>query len=126
MGHYCGSALQRVRSKDGRIQSLGIIDRVFNHWQRKAIVLRDGACVIPGCGVPAGWCELHHVAEHAEGGPTHTDNGVLLCWWHHRALGSRDGWEVRMRGGVPEVRPPLWHDASRRWRRASKSLLRPP
>ncbi len=122
----CESTIQRIRIKDGRIHSLGITNRVFDHWQRKAIVLRDGACVIPGCGVPAGWCELHHVVEYAEGGPTHTDNGVLLCWWHHRALGSHDGWEVRMQNGSPEARPPSWHDAFRRWRPVGKSRLHPP
>lgn len=122
----CGSALQRVRIEHGRIHSLGITGRVFDHWQRKAISLRDGACVIPGCGVPAGWCEIHHVTEHARGGATHTDNGVLLCWWHHRALGTLDGWEVRMRNGAPEARPPTWHDAHRRWRPVGKSRLHPP
>ncbi|MGC5225508.1 HNH endonuclease signature motif containing protein, partial [Micromonospora sp. DT81.3] len=70
----------------GRIVSIGTLDRVFNHHQRKAITLRDGGCIIPGCHIPAAWCEIHHVTDHALGGPTHTDNGVLLCWHHHRTL----------------------------------------
>jgi len=121
----CGSVIQRVRIERGRIHGLSITGRVFDHWQRKAIVLRDGACVIPGCGVPAAWCEIHHVVDHAAGGPTHTDNGVLLCWWHHRALGGFDSWEVRMRHGAPEARPPTWRDASRRWRPVGTSRLHP-
>lgn len=122
----CASVIERVGIEHGRIHSLSIHGRVFDHWQRKAIVLRDGACVIPGCGVPAGWCEIHHVTEHAKGGPTHTANGVLLCWWHHRALGTIEGWEVRMRDGAPEARPPTWHDAHRRWRPVGASRLHPP
>ncbi|MDX2377682.1 HNH endonuclease [Microbacterium sp. LRZ72] len=111
----CCGTLQRVGfDAFGRVASLGIRDRVFNHVQRKAISLRDGGCVIPGCGVAAAWCEIHHVEEHAHGGATHCDNGVLLCWFHHRTLGS-SGWDVAMFDGVPHVRGPGWWDAQRRW-----------
>ncbi|GLJ64598.1 hypothetical protein GCM10017578_14870 [Microbacterium laevaniformans] len=73
----CAGAVQRISSRaDGRIVAIGIEERVFNRHQRRAIALRDGGCIIPGCGVPAGWCEIHHVTEHARGGPTHTDNGT--------------------------------------------------
>ena len=51
----------------------------------------------------------------ARGGPTHTDNGVMLCWFHHRTLDS-SGWKVRMNRGVPEVRGPYWWDAQVKWR----------
>ena len=121
----CGGSIQRVVVGDsGRILQLGVTDRVFNHHQRKAIVLRDGGCVIPGCTVPAAWCEIHHDTEHSRGGPTHTDNGILLCWWHHRSLDTREGWQVRMRDGIPEVRGPSWWDISRTWRTTTKSRLR--
>ncbi len=75
----CAGTIQRVTSRDDRrIIRIDVRDRVFNRYQRRAIALRDGGCVIPGCGVPASWCEIHHVTEHAGGGPTHTDNGVPL------------------------------------------------
>ena len=102
----CDGGVQRVISDDaGRIIAIHTLDRVFNHHQRKAITLRDGGCIIPGCRVPAGWCEIHHVTDHARGGPTHTDNGVLLCWHHHRTLDT-NGWAIRMDHGVPNVRGP--------------------
>ena len=83
----CAGTIQRITSRDdGRIVRIGIEERVFNRHQRRAIALRDGGCIIPGCGIPAGWCEIHHVLEHVNGGPTHTDNGVLLCWFHHRFI----------------------------------------
>ncbi len=120
----CAGAVQRVTTdRAGRILAIDISDRVFAAHQRKAITLRDGGCIIPGCGVPAAWCEIHHVIEHAVGGATHTDNGVLLCWYHHRTIDS-SGWKVRMRGGVPEVRGPCWWDSSMRWRAVTKSPTR--
>lgn len=120
----CAGAVQRVTVDDGgRILAIGIVDRVFAAHQRKAIALRDGGCIIPGCHVSAAWCEIHHVDEAARGGPTHTDNGVLLCWFHHRTIDS-SGWQVRMNGGVPEVRGPCWWDATGRWRPTTKSPVR--
>ncbi len=120
----CTGGVQRVVSADdGRIVSIETQDRVFNHHQRRAIGLRDGGCLIPGCHVPFEWCELHHVEEHSRGGPTHTDNGVALCWGHHRTLDS-SGWQIRMRDGVPEVRGPHWWDVTGRWRRVTKSPSR--
>lgn len=120
----CAGAIQRVvTGSDGRIVAIGTEERVFNRYQRRAIALRDGGCVIPGCGVPAGWCEIHHVTEHARGGPTHTDNGVLLCWYHHRFL-DRIGWQLRMNSGVPEVKAPPWHGTDHRWRPVTTSPVR--
>lgn len=120
----CAGTVQRVvLGESGRIVSIATLDRVFNHHQRRAITLRDGGCLIPGCHVPPEWCEIHHVDEHARGGATHTDNGVLLCWFHHRTIDT-GGWEIRMAGGVPHVRGPAWWDAARRWRPATKSPTR--
>jgi len=117
----CVGTIQRVLFDEGRIIGITTTDRVFTVHQRRAIVARDKECLIPGCHVPASWCEIHHVTEHARGGPTHTDNGVPLCWWHHRSLGA-SGWEIRMEGGVPQVRGPSWWDPERRWRTPKLSL----
>jgi hypothetical protein len=111
----CTGAIQRVLFDGGRIVGMTVTDRVFTVHQRRAIIARDGECLIPGCHVPASWCEIHHVVEHARGGPTDTDNGVPLCWWHHRSL-DRSGWEIRMDGGIPQIRGPAWWDPERRWR----------
>ena len=111
----CVGTIQRVLFDEGRIIGITTTDRVFTAHQRRAIIARDKECLIPGCHVPASWCEIHHVTEHARGGPTHTDNGVPLCWWHHRSLGS-SGWEIRMDDGVPQVRGPRWWDPEHRWR----------
>lgn len=113
----CAGGIQRVLFDDhGRIVSLGTSGRIFTALHRRAIIARDGgSCLIPGCTVPATWCEIHHVQEHSQGGPTHTDNGVALCWHHHRTLHLSD-WQIRMRHGVPEIRGPVWWDRTRQWR----------
>lgn len=120
----CDGAVERViHDGAGRVVSVETMGRVFTAVQRRAIAARDGGCVIPGCGVRPEWCEVHHVRAWADGGPTHTDNGVLLCWRHHRTLGT-SGWEIRMRGGVPHVRAPGWWDRERRWRPVTSSPVR--
>ncbi|KJQ56114.1 hypothetical protein RS85_00018 [Microbacterium sp. SA39] len=119
----CTGTIQRVLFDEGRIVGISVTDRVFTVHQRRAIIARDKECLIPGCHVPASWCEIHHVTEHARGGPTHTDNGVPLCWWHHRSLDT-SGWEIRMNNGVPEIRGPAWWDPHGHWRTPRPSIPR--
>ena len=113
----CTGGIQRVLfDEHGQIVSIGTTARIFNAVQRRAIILRDRECIIPGCHVPATWCEIHHVTEWADGGPTHTSNGVALCWHHHRTLDT-SGWQIRMNHGVPELRGPAWWDPHGEWHR---------
>ena len=107
----------------GAIMQLGSPERCFTAHQRRAITLRDGGCLIPGCTVPAAWCEIHHVIPDESGGPTHPDNGVMLCWFHHRTIDT-SGWQIRMLRGVPHIRPPAWLDPGGTWRVATKSPTR--
>jgi hypothetical protein len=118
----CAGAIQRVTVDEaGRIIGFWSPERCFTGPQRRAIAVRDDGCVIPGCHVPAAWCEVHHVVPHADDpGGTHPDNGVLLCWHHHRTIDT-SGWAIRMRDGVPWVRPPGWLDRTGRWRPAGPS-----
>ncbi|AYG02304.1 HNH endonuclease [Gryllotalpicola protaetiae] len=101
----CTGGIQTVIfGENGDVLNLGLSVRGFTKRQRRAIALRDGGtCVIPGCEVPAQWCEVHHVIPHQDGGATDVCNGVLLCWFHHHEIDSGP-WQVRMRHGTPEVR----------------------
>src|SRR5690606_35833645 len=120
----CTGGTQNIRfDSDGGIIELGSPQRCFTPHQRKAITLRDGGCLIPGCHVPAGWCEIHHVTRDAAGGPAHTSNGVLRCWFHPRSI-EASGWQTRRRHGTPHARAPPWIPWDSSWRTASKSRTR--
>lgn len=117
----CAGGIQPVRiDTNGQIIELGSPQRSFTPQQRRAITLRDGGCVIPGCRVPAAWCEIHHVTPAAHRGPTHTGNGVLLCWFHHRTIDS-SGWQIRMHHGAPQIKAPPWLGDTAQWRAAGRS-----
>lgn len=98
-----GTVNHLLQQTNGRAVALVTGRRTFNHHQRHAITIRDGGCVIPGCEIPAAWCEIHHVTPHARGGPTSTDNGAMMCWQHHHNLHNGQ-WLVTMEDGVPRVR----------------------
>ena len=64
---------------------------------RDLVILRDGACVFPGCRTDARHCDLDHIEpwlDPATGGPpdqTHPDNLAALCRRHHR-LKTHTAW----------------------------------
>ncbi|MCD7101629.1 HNH endonuclease [Pseudoclavibacter sp. 13-3] len=114
-----GTQFARLDAR-GALISLTTTQRVFSTHQRRAIAARDGhQCAIPGCRIPAHACEAHHVVPWQHGGATHVDNGVLLCWWHHRHI-DNGSWQITMNVGRPQVRPPmirsLLHQTARRRR----------
>jgi hypothetical protein len=119
-----GGQQKVVINNEGRIIALDSPERCFTAAQHRAIQLRDGTCIIPGCRIPAGMTEIHHVIPDAAGGPTHTDNGVCLCWWHHRYLAA-SGWAIRMlRGAVQIMAPPWLETGTRKWRNVTTARTR--
>jgi hypothetical protein len=93
--------------------------RLFTDAQRRAIAVRDGRCVWPGCEAPPSWCEIAHLVSWLDGGGTDLDNGVLLCPFHHRCF-DNDDWLLEWRGGELWLIPPPHVDASRTPRRAGR------
>jgi hypothetical protein len=87
--------------------------RYFTEQQIRALMVRDGGCVWPGCHAAAAWCDGHHILEFdADHGATDIDNGVLLCPHHHRMLHHSE-YEMRMIGGRPHLIPPAFLDFER-------------
>ena len=75
---------------DGRPLWLGRSRRLASVAQHLAIAVRDRGCV--DCGAPMHRCEIHHVREWENGGPTDIDNLAALCGPHHRQHHrARDG-----------------------------------
>jgi hypothetical protein len=66
--------------------ALGRSTRLATPAQRRALAVRDRGCIIPGCGVPAEICQVHHLTDWADGGTTDLDTMTLLCWTHHRQV----------------------------------------
>ncbi|WP_428834416.1 DUF222 domain-containing protein [Parafrigoribacterium mesophilum] len=117
----CTGGVQKiVFDHNGRILELGSPERIFTAQQRRAIILRDGQCCTPGCHTPGALSEIHHVDPAANGGPTHTDNGMILCWFHHRTLDT-SGWQFRIVNGLPEVKYPPWLDNTGNWYPTNRS-----
>lgn len=83
------------------VDSLGVpVDmgrqvRLATRAQRRALAVRDGGCVFPGCEAPVGWTEAHHAEYWESGGPTDLRNLALLCRHHHR-VAHRTGWSLEV------------------------------
>ena len=80
----CDGELHRVVfGPDGQILDSGRTQRLFTAAQSRAIIARDRHCQYPGCTAPPREGEIHHSIWWYHQGRTSTDNGVLLCWYHH-------------------------------------------
>ena len=84
--------------------------RTFTGAIRKAIQIRDQRCTHPsGCDAPAEHCDIDHINEHTNGGPTSLDNGRAHCPRHNRNPNLRNtaptGWRIRRppRGWIPHT-----------------------
>jgi hypothetical protein len=84
---------------------VGRAARFATQAQRAALVVRDGGCVIPGCGMPVGWCDIHHHTPWEHDGPTDLDNLYPLCGRHHTEVHA-GMWQIEWLDGLPWVRPP--------------------
>ncbi len=62
--------------------------------QRRAIAVRDGGCVFPGCDAPIAWLDAHHIDPFDHGGRTDTDQLCGLCRRHHRRVAHGAGWQL--------------------------------
>jgi hypothetical protein len=80
--------------------ALGRTQRTASAAQLKALAVRDGGCVHPGCTRTVAYCDAHHVRHWADGGDTDLHNLILLCRHHHRTLHSGE-WSLRPDRGSP-------------------------
>jgi hypothetical protein len=102
-------------SDSGGVIAYGRAKRLATPAQRRALAARDGGCTRPGCTLPPGWCEAHHVIPWAQDGPTDLANMALVCPRDHQLLDR--GWDVQMIAGVPHWLAPDWVDPAREPRR---------
>jgi len=96
-----------VLGSQGEVLDLGRAERLFSKAQRRALWHRDGGCTYPGCDVPAGWCQAHHLVHWVDGGPSDLDHAALLCQRHHT--------QVHDQRLIASVHPPDEHGTSVAW-----------
>jgi hypothetical protein len=106
-----------ILDADGEVLDLGRSQRVPNRALRRALDIRDGGCVWPGCDRPARWCDAHHLTWWEHGGETNLTNTCLLCRRHHIHVHEL-GWTLeRDSTGAYDVTAPSPGTRRRRRRR---------
>jgi len=77
------AVIPAVLNSAGEVLDIGRKSRIWPTAIRRAIELRDRTCRHVDCDAPAHYCDIHHKRHWADGGPTNTANGVLVCRNHH-------------------------------------------
>lgn len=57
--------------------------RYANDKQRDLARATTPVCPVPGCKVPADYCQVHHITAWKNGGETNMDNLTMLCSYHN-------------------------------------------
>ncbi len=100
---WCDSNMFRaVIDAAGQVLDIGRDTPRWSPAIRRAVTLRDGGCVFPGCDRPPGWCDVHHCQPWDHGGHTKVDNGALLCRSHHTFLHANH-WKITFHEHRPRV-----------------------
>ena len=111
----CDAAVTRILlDSESAVVDVGRARRTAPPATLKALRIRDGGCVWPGCERPPAWTTAHHVLEWvADRGGTNTSTMVLLCYSHHWQV-HEGGWQIaRTDEGVITI-PPIGGYVSRR------------
>ncbi len=75
-----------VLGSHSEILDVGRTQRLVTPAIRKALTMRDGGCIFPGCAAFDTRCEAHHLRPWWDGGHTALNNMVLLCPFHHTLI----------------------------------------
>lgn len=102
-----------VLGGESQVMDMGQERRLVTGAIRRALEVRDGGCIHPGCTVPANLCQAHHIRPWWDGGQTSLENLALVCR-HHHALAesdryhSRDQWRIIVDPDtkIPRMLPP--------------------
>ncbi|MEX0874864.1 MAG: DUF222 domain-containing protein [Actinomycetota bacterium] len=90
----CDGRLQPLVENGGRRPfGVGRASRKLPVWLLRHVKDRDGGCRFPGCTYDR-WLHAHHIRHWASGGPTDSENLVMLCGYHHRLVHD-GGWVMK-------------------------------
>ena len=93
-----------VYGGNSEILDLGRAMRTISPSIRRAVNIRDGGCIWPGCDRPPSGCEGHHRIFWGAGGETNERIIDLVCPFHHHLVH-----EGRWRLTVDENHTPWFH-----------------
>lgn len=82
----CATVTRLVIADDSIVLDMGRKTRFATPSQTRAIRIRDGGCIFPGCGRPPKWCDVHHIDGWATGGRTDIARMCCLCRRHHTLI----------------------------------------
>lgn len=88
-----GSVEVVVEPGTGVPLAVGPTSRVIPPKVRRAVLARDGGCVIAGC-TSSYRLQVHHVTPRSRGGTHDMENLVTLCWYHHHVSIHGQGWSI--------------------------------
>lgn len=86
---------------------VGRSERTVGARLRRALEIRDGHCVFPGCRARVARCHAHHVQHWRHDGPTDLPNLALLCLTHHVAV-HEGGWALTLKPGATGHEQDCW------------------
>jgi hypothetical protein len=64
--------------------NLGRKERLFTGSAATAARMMATRCEHPGCTLPEAWCQIDHLQEWGDHGPTDQDNGGIFCGHDNR------------------------------------------
>ncbi|MEA2434626.1 MAG: hypothetical protein QOG54_2083 [Actinomycetota bacterium] len=89
---------------DGDAMGIGNSSRIIPRRIRRHVLKRDShTCTFPGCEMSR-FVDIHHVTHWAHHGPTHPNNLITLCDFHHKVVHEMR-WKVTFSG----TGPPIFH-----------------
>ncbi len=80
------SILPVVLNGDGIPLDIGRTQRLANRAQRRALRTMYRTCAFHGCDISFNRCEIHHLHEWANGGPTDLRHLIPTCKHHHHLI----------------------------------------
>jgi len=100
----CDAAVTAIVTDGAQVLAQGRARRFATRAQRRALLVRDGGCAVPGCEeVRVERLHAHHLRSWLAGGRTDVSNLVLLCDAHHGEVHDHDVRLSRRRGRLVAV-----------------------
>ncbi|MEE8602560.1 HNH endonuclease signature motif containing protein [Euzebya tangerina] len=85
----CDPHLTTVVTDAGRPIAVGDATSPITRAHYRTLYAVDHGCRLPGCTAPPQHCDAHHIIPRSRGGPTSTDNLMLLCRDCHSRVHTR-------------------------------------